>query len=63
MSPDQSEIVSSEAQTIVAPHDDVTFHWNRVVRRHSFLNRMSAAGIESQPRFGRLEVNPITNHS
>jgi hypothetical protein len=33
MSPDQSGIASSEAQTVVVPEDDVTFDWNRVVRR------------------------------
>jgi hypothetical protein len=58
MSPDQSGIASSEAQSIVAPADDVTFHWNRVVRRHLFLKGMSAAGIEDQPKLGRLGANP-----
>jgi hypothetical protein len=59
MSPDQSGIASSEAQSVVAPDDDVTFHWNRVVRRLLFLKGMTAAGIEDQPKFGRLGANPV----
>jgi hypothetical protein len=52
-SPDQSGIVSPEAQTIVAPDDDVAFHSSRVARRGLFLEGMAVAGIKGQPRFGR----------
>jgi hypothetical protein len=45
MSPGQSGIVSSEVQTIVAPDDDVTFHWNRVVRRRSFLKGVTSRDV------------------
>lgn len=48
MSPDQTRIASPEAQTI-APDDDVTLHWNRVVGRRSFLKGMSVAGVAAVP--------------
>jgi hypothetical protein len=49
MSPDKSGIASSEAQSTVALDDDVTFHWNRVVRRRSFLKGMTVAGVAAVP--------------
>jgi hypothetical protein len=49
MSPDESRITSPEAQVNVAPDDDVTLHWNRVVRRRSFLKGMSVAGVAAVP--------------
>jgi hypothetical protein len=65
MSPDESGIVSSEAQTIVAPDDDATFHFNRVVRRRWFLKGMTAAGIKGPAQVwgARGESQSNTNHS
>jgi hypothetical protein len=56
MSPDQSGIRSSDAQTIVAPNDDVCVPLESGSSAPVVPEGMIAPGIKGQPGFGRLSA-------
>jgi hypothetical protein len=49
MSEHSRTISSPEPGDAIAPEDDVTLQWNRVVRRRSFLKGMTVAGAAAVP--------------